>query len=174
MSLVQSRKAARRPIFDPTPVVLVIGVLLAMLGGAMLLPTFADYIAGNDNWPVFAVSAVATSGIGSLMFLATRGSGSGLSTRQAFIMTVMVWVALSAFGALPIYWSGAVPTYTDAFFESISGLTTTGATVMVDLDNQPPRNFAVARHPSMARWSGDHRYGGFRSADAEDWWHAAV
>ncbi len=138
MSLVQSRKAARRPIFDPTPVVLVIGVLLAMLGGAMLLPTFADYIAGNDNWPVFAVSAVATSGIGSLMFLATRGSGSGLSTRQAFIMTVMVWVALSAFGALPIYWSGAVPTYTDAFFESISGLTTTGATVMVDLDNQPP------------------------------------
>ena len=65
-------------------------------------------------------------------------ASQGMTTRQAFVMTVMVWIALSAFGALPFYWSGLVPTYTDAFFESISGLTTTGATVMTGLDTMPP------------------------------------
>ena len=72
------------------------------------------------------------------MFLATRGRNHGLNMRQAFVMTVLVWVALSAVGALPIYWSGLVPSYTDAFFESISGLTTTGATVLTGLDQMPP------------------------------------
>ncbi|NKB51518.1 MAG: potassium transporter TrkH [Rhizobiaceae bacterium] len=138
MSLSSSSSVARRPVFDPTPIILVIGVLLAMLGGAMLLPTFVDLASGNDNWQVFGVAAITTMGIGLLMFLATRGSSSGLSTRQAFVMTVLVWIALAAFGALPFYWSSAVPTYTDAFFESISGLTTTGATVITSLDTLPP------------------------------------
>lgn len=127
----------RRSAFDPAPVILVVGVLLAMLGAAMLLPAFVDYVAGNANWSVFGIAALATSGTGLLMFLATRGTSSGLSTRQAFVMTVVVWLALSTFGALPLYWSGAVPSFTDAFFESISGLTTTGATVITDLDNLP-------------------------------------
>ena len=138
MSVTQSTPKPTRSILDPTPIVLVVGVLLSMLGIAMLLPTFVDYAAGNPNWMVFAVAAITTSGIGLLMFLATRETSRGLSTRQAFIMTVMVWVTLSAFGALPFYWSGAVPTYTDAFFESISGLTTTGATVITDLNSLPP------------------------------------
>ena len=137
MSLIEPAAVQRRPAFDPTPIILVIGVLLAMLGGAMLLPTFVDFVSGNDNWQVFGVAAITTSGIGLSMFLATRGTSRGLSTRQAFIMTVLVWITLSAFGALPIYWSEAVPTYTDAFFESISGLTTTGATVITNLDSLP-------------------------------------
>ena len=136
MSSAETIAAQRRPVFDPTPIILVIGVLLAMLGGAMLLPTFVDYVSGNDNWRVFGIAAITTSGIGLSMFLATRGTSRGLSTRQAFFMTVLVWITLSAFGALPIYWSEAVPTYTDAFFESISGLTTTGATVITNLDLQ--------------------------------------
>lgn len=125
-------------MFDPTPIVLVVGVLLTMLGGAMLVPTFVDFVAGNSNWQVFGATAITTSGIGLLMFLATRGSSRGLSARQAFIMTVTVWIVLSTFGALPFYWSQAVPTFTDAFFESISGLTTTGATVITELDTLPP------------------------------------
>ena len=137
MSVIEPAAVRRRPAFDPTPIILVIGVLLAMLGGAMLLPTFVDFVSGNDNWQVFGVAAITTSGIGLSMFLATRGTSRGLSTRQAFIMTVLVWITLSAFGALPIYWSEAVPTYTDAFFESISGLTTTGATVITNLDSLP-------------------------------------
>lgn len=120
------------------PVFLVIGVLLTLLGAAMLLPALVDYVAGNADWMVFFGSSCLTMVTGMLLYLATRGSGGSMRTRQAFIMTVTVWVSLSAFGALPFYFSGLVPGYTDAFFESISGLTTTGATVMTGLDLMPP------------------------------------
>lgn len=124
--------------FDIRPIVLVVGVLVAMLGVAMLLPAFVDFFDNKEEWKVFAVSGLFTMAVGTGMFLATRGGNQALTTRQAFVMTTLVWVALSAFGALPFLWSGLVPSYTDAFFESISGLTTTGATVLIGLDEMPP------------------------------------
>lgn len=117
---------------------LVTGVLVATLGTAMLLPALVDLAADNDDWMIFASSAVVTMLFGFGLFIASRGAPKGLSTRQAMLMTVISWVALVAFGALPFHWSGIVPSYTDAFFESMSGLTTTGATVITGLDIAPP------------------------------------
>lgn len=123
---------------DFRPVILVAGILITTLGLAMLLPAIVDLAAGNRDWIVFAASSMLTTLIGLSLFAATRGVPKGLSTRQALLMTVVSWVALVAFGALPFIWSGVVPSYTDAFFESMSGLTTTGATVIGDLDSSPP------------------------------------
>ena len=123
---------------DFRPVILVTGILIATLGLAMLVPAVVDLAANNSDWVVFVASSLLTTLIGLSLFAATRGSPKGLSTRQALLMTSVSWIALVAFGALPFVWSGIVPSYTDAFFESMSGLTTTGATVIEDLDNAPP------------------------------------
>ena len=120
------------------PVVLVLGILLITLGGTMLVPALVDFVLNNADWKIFALSSLTTTSTGAFMFFATRGHSSGMKVRQAFLMTVGAWLILSAFGALPFYWSGLLPTYTDAYFESISGITTTGATVMTGLDNMPP------------------------------------
>ena len=117
---------------------LVTGVLVATLGAAMLLPALVDLAADNDDWMIFATASMMTMLFGLGLFVANRGAPKGLSTRQAMLMTVIAWTALVAFGALPILWSGVVPSYTDAFFESMSGLTTTGATVITGLDTAPP------------------------------------
>ena len=122
---------------DIRPILLIVGVLLATLGCAMMIPAIIDLLEGSNDWQVFAASSGITLLVGLGLFLSARGIPKGMSTRQAFVMTVAVWIALSAFGALPFYWSGIVPTYTDAFFESISGLTTTGATVISGLDAAP-------------------------------------
>ena len=122
---------------DFRPILLVVGVLLATLGCAMMIPAIVDLLNNSDDWQVFASSAALTLLVGLGFFLSARGIPKGMSTRQAFIMTVAAWVTLSGFGALPFLWSGIVPTYTDAYFESLSGLTTTGATVIVGLDNAP-------------------------------------
>lgn len=127
-----------RSVFDLRPIALVTGVLLVMLGAAMAIPALVDLGSNHPNWSVFFAASLTTMATGALLFLATRGTGGKLSGRQAFLMTVIVWVTLSAFGALPFLWSGLVPGFTDAFFESISGLTTTGATVMSGLDTMPP------------------------------------
>ncbi|MCY0149765.1 TrkH family potassium uptake protein [Hoeflea sp. G2-23] len=116
---------------------LVTGVLVGTLGLAMLLPALVDLAADNDDWMIFVSAAMVTMLFGFGLFIANRGAPKGLSTRQAMLMTVVSWVALVAFGALPFHWSGIVPTYTDAFFESMSGLTTTGATVITGLDSTP-------------------------------------
>ena len=123
---------------DFRPVLLVTGVLVATLGAAMLLPALVDLAADNDDWMIFGSAGMVTMLFGLGLFISNRGAPKGLSTRQAMLMTVISWVALVAFGALPFHWSGIVPSYTDAFFESMSGLTTTGATVITGLDSAPP------------------------------------
>ena len=123
---------------DPRPIALVTGILLATLGAAMIVPALIDASVGNADWQVFAGASAVTMLVGFSLYAATRDTTRSLSTRQALLMTAVAWIALVAFGALPFLWSGTVPTYTDAFFESMSGLTTTGATVIVGLDTSPP------------------------------------
>ena len=132
-------------MFDVRPILLVFGTLMAALGSAMSVPMVVDLVAGYDEWRWFALAGTLVTALGYGLFLSARGVDRGLSTRQAFVMTVGVWVWLSALGALPLWLSETVPTYTDAFFESISGLTTTGATVIGDLE---------ALSPGMHVWRG--------------------
>lgn len=125
-------------MLDFRPIILVCGVLTFVLGVAMLLPALVDFSLGHEDWRVFMATSIFTMMVGLVLYLATNGAPRGLSTRQAMLMTVMSWLFLVTFGALPFLWSGAVPTFTDAFFESMSGLTTTGATVIGDLTETPP------------------------------------
>jgi trk system potassium uptake protein TrkH len=117
---------------------LVNGLLLTTLGLSMLLPALVDLMADNKDWQVFASSGLFTILIGAGLYGGARGTVTRMGTRQAFIMVTLAWVLLSLFGALPYLWSGIVPTITDAVFESMSGITTTGSTVITGLDFAPP------------------------------------
>lgn len=126
-------------MLDLRPVGYVIGLLVVCLGATMLVPLVADVIAGNGHWPVFLESSMITILTGGITALATRNSvgGGGLSIRQIFLLTVSVWFVLPAFGALPLMLGPPYLGLTDAFFEAMSGLTTTGATVVAGLDDLP-------------------------------------
>lgn len=124
-------------MIDLRPVILVIGVFMAILGVSMLAPALVDFSLGNATWPVFIGAAAVSITIGLGLWASARGTTSQLSARQAILMTVGSWASLAALGALPFYWSGVTASYTDAFFESMSGITTTGATVLTGLDNLP-------------------------------------
>ena len=126
---------AEPPLIDWRPIALVCGALTAILGGAMALPALVDLIAGNGAWQPMAFASAITTTCGLLLFLATRGIAFRLGTRQAFVMTLAVWVTLTVFGALPFLFTGVAATLADAWFESMSGLTTTGATVLTGLDD---------------------------------------
>lgn len=125
-------------MFDIRPVAYVIGLLVAALGLAMLLPLLVDLAEGRGEWPVFLQSAVITILAGGLTALACSNAvKEGLSIQQTFLLTTGVWVALPVFGALPFVLGATQSTYTDAFFEAMSGLTTTGSTVLSGLDTLP-------------------------------------
>lgn len=133
------------------PIFLIIGALLSTLGVAMMIPALVDLSAANEDWLVFVVSSLVTTAAGLLMTQSWRGKAATLSSREAVLMTVGAWTILPGFAALPLLFSGATPTYTDAFFEAMSGITTTGATVVSTLAEQPP---GVLVWRSMLQWLG--------------------
>lgn len=122
---------------DFRPIFLVIGILLAILGVAMLFPALYAVATGEEEWAVFVASALLTLFVGVSAAAANRARSYNLNVRQAFLLTTLSWVVLTAFAALPLAWAEVNLTYADAYFEAMSGITTTGATVMTDLDNAP-------------------------------------
>ncbi|SEO02244.1 trk system potassium uptake protein TrkH [Salinihabitans flavidus] len=125
-------------MFDLRPVGYVIGLLVAVLGLTMVLPLVADLVEGRGHWPVFVECAILTTLGGGFMALSCQNRKSrGLTIRQTFVLTTAVWIALPLFGALP-FWLGAPELrFVDAYFEAMSGMTTTGSTVMTGLESQP-------------------------------------
>ena len=139
-------------MFDLRPVGYVTGLLIAALGAAMLFPLAVDLYYGNGHWDVFLQSAIVTCMIGGLGALACANGVSGnLTIQQTFLLTTGVWLALPVFGAIPFLLGPPNATVTDAFFEAMSGLTTTGSTVFTDLENLP-RGLLIWR--SMLQWFG--------------------
>ena len=125
-------------MLDLRPVGYVIGLLVAVLGTAMLLPLIVDLAEGRGHWPVFLQSALVTVFAGGLIALScANGVKEGLTIQQTFLLTTGVWVALPIFGAIPFVLGATEASFVDAFFEAMSGLTTTGSTVFSGLEELP-------------------------------------
>lgn len=137
---------------DLRPVGYIIGLMITALGGAMLVAVLADLSAGNANWKAMLNAALLTSMCGALVALACANSvGKSLDIRQSFVLTTFVWIVLPLFGALPFILGVPNVGFTDAYFEAMSGMTTTGTTVFVGLDDMPP---GVLLWRSTLQWLG--------------------
>jgi len=117
----------------------------------MLFPALVDVAVDNPDWQVFAICSALVMFIGGLLFLTSRGEDEELSVQQAFILTVSTWVVIPTFGALPFVFSDLSLSYTDAFFEAMSGLSTTGSTVITGLDGAPP---GILLWRALLQWFG--------------------
>ena len=135
------------------PVGHVIGRLTTALGFSMLVPALLDLADGYAGWVAFLIAALLTISVGgALGLLTTTNMGkTGLTRQQALLLTVMIWVILPVFGAIPFLLGAPGADFTDAFFEAMSGLTTTGATVFTGLD-EAPRGMLLWR--AMLQWFG--------------------
>ncbi len=125
-------------MIDSRPVFFVIGILLAVMAALMVLPAVVDAAAGNPDWAVFATSAAVTLFVGVSLIIANRGGVFDMEVREAFLLTALAWMVAAGAGALPIVFSNLGLSVTDAYFEAMSGITTTGSTVIVGLDSAPP------------------------------------
>lgn len=138
-------------MLDLRPVFFICGVLLTILSVIMLVPAAADLFADNDDWSAFVKAAGVTLFVGVSLILANRSESFQLNLRQAFAFTAFSWLIIAAFSALPFAFSKLEMSYTDAFFEAMSGITTTGSTVIIGLDNAPP---GILLWRSILQWLG--------------------
>ncbi|WP_102109809.1 TrkH family potassium uptake protein [Oceaniglobus roseus] len=139
-------------MIDLRPVGYVIGLLVAALGGTMVVPMLVDLAAGNGHWHVFLQSATIVGLVGGLMALGcANGVVERISIQQTFLLTTAVWVFLPLFGAVPFVLGETRASLTDALFEAMSGMTTTGSTVFTGLDALPK---GILLWRSMLQWFG--------------------
>lgn len=136
---------------DLRPVLFVIGLFLSIMSVSMVLPMLADLYSGHNDWKVFFLCIIVTAFFGGSLILSNTGYQFKFNIRQAFLLTTFSWVALSTFAALPFWFSELNMSFTDSFFEAMSGITTTGSTVIVGLDDAP-RGILLWR--AILQWLG--------------------
>lgn len=136
---------------DFRPVGFALGLLVIAVGVAMLAPALVDRVAGDDEWLAFVRASAITVFFGGLLAFSCRVDKIELSLRAAFVLTTLGWVLTSLFAALPLYMTSIELSVTDAVFEAVSGLTTTGSTVISGLDHMPP---GILLWRSLMQWLG--------------------
>ena len=116
----------------------VLGTLLMVTGASMALPLVCALYYGEDDRAALAISTVIVTALGAALRFSTRRVGAELQVRDGLFAAVFGWVVVSAVSGLPFMIHGSIPSFTDAFFEMMSGYTTTGATILEDTVKSPP------------------------------------
>lgn len=129
-----------------------VAILVFSLGISMSAPLLVSLIYGDGSTQALIASMLITSSVGLFLFLFTRNQENNqLNHRDGIAIVSFGWVMAGLFGTLPYLLSGAIPDFTNAYFESVSGFTTTGATVLADIESLPK---GILLWRSQTQWFG--------------------
>tara|TARA_A100001015_G_scaffold74311_1_gene82483 strand:- start:156 stop:1601 length:1446 start_codon:yes stop_codon:yes gene_type:complete len=128
----------------------IIGILLIILGVFMLAP-YAIQLIYDENSSSFFSSSIITIIMGILIVLTSLTKEKQLNLRQAFLFSSLAWISIAFFGSIPFVLSNLELSFSEAFFESMSGITTTGSTVILDLDSSPK---SILLWRAIMQWLG--------------------
>lgn len=129
----------------------VLGLLLVVEGATMAIALAIALIHGSDDRLAFLISSCINLAIGGIITLGTKKAKKAIGKKEGFIIVSMVWIVFSFFGCLPYIISGAIPNFTDAFFETMSGFSTTGSSVINDIEALP---HGILFWRSISQWLG--------------------
>lgn len=131
-------------------VVNILGLLLMFLAAAMLLPVPFSLYYGDTDYLALILSALITSALGYVAFRFSKFQ-KDVRSKEGFAVVTLGWLFFSLFGSLPFIIAGSIPSFTDAFFETMSGFTTTGATILRDIEKLP---HGILFWRSLTHWIG--------------------
>jgi trk system potassium uptake protein TrkH len=129
----------------------VLGFLSLVVGIAMLLALVVSLIYGEHDTKAFLFSSGVAAATGGVILLLTKNASRDIGKREGFIIVSLSWIIFSFFGSLPYTLSGSIPNFTDAFFETISGFTTTGSSILSDIEALP---HGILFWRSLTQWLG--------------------
>ena len=127
-----------------------LGILQIILGIFMLIPIFVQFFFSEIDSSFFGASII-TIIFGTLFFLSNLDHDKKLNLQQAFLLTALSWLSIAIFGSLPLIFSEVNFSFTNAFFESMSGITTTGSTIIPNLEEMPK---AILLWRAILQWLG--------------------
>lgn len=128
----------------------ILGKMLGVEGVVLLLPALVSFLYGEESGLSFLIVSVIL-GILFLIFGKKPPEGKTIYGKEGFVIVGIAWILWSLFGALPFFLSGSIPNYLDAFFETVSGFTTTGSTILTDIEILPK---GISFWRSLTHWIG--------------------
>ncbi|MDX1699611.1 MAG: potassium transporter TrkG, partial [Melioribacteraceae bacterium] len=128
-----------------------VGFLLLLEGFFMLLGIPFSLYYNDDDILALLISGLSTSLIGLLLFIYSKDKDKEIRKREGYIVVSIGWIVTSLFGAIPFVLHGSIPSYTDAFFETMSGFTTTGASILNNIEELP---HGLLFWRSVTQWLG--------------------
>lgn len=132
-------------------IIRVLGFLILVEGVAMMLALAVSLIYGESDSVAFIISSGICLSVGGVIVWFTNGINRDIGKREGFIIVALVWVVFSFFGSLPYILSNSIPSFTNAFFETISGFTTTGSSILADIEALP---HGILFWRSITQWLG--------------------
>ena len=127
-----------------------LGMLQIILGIFMIIPIIIQYVYGEFD-SSFIIASIITLIFGILFVISNLDYDKKINLHQAFLLTSLSWITIAIFGALPLFFSKLNLSFTDAFFESMSGITTTGSTIIINLENAPK---SILLWRALLQWLG--------------------
>lgn len=149
-TLLNRKRSAPGQTMHLLSILNVIGTLILVLGISQWIPMGTAYFYGEGDWRVFLESSIAAVAIGGILIVISRNAKE-ISDRDGFLVVTFGWICAAVVGAAPYYISGAVPSITDAMFESMSGFTTTGSSIFTQYDD---KSHGILLWRSMTQWFG--------------------
>ena len=143
--------SGRKSAINVPLVTYILGKLLLVEAGMFVLCTGVSFLYGESDYIYFIYTTLINLCIGSFMMFMGRKADRRINQRDGYIIVTVAWLMFTAFGMLPFYLSGYIPTITDAFFETMSGFTTTGASVVNDIESFP---HGMLFWRSLTNWIG--------------------
>lgn len=128
-----------------------LGLLLLFNGGFMLLSSIVSYLYKDDVSLQIFLAGITTLVIGLIAMLFTRNHKKEINKRDGYIVVAFGWIIMALSGALPYVFTGSIPSFTNAFFETMSGFTTTGASILNDIESMPK---GILFWRSLTHWIG--------------------
>lgn len=138
-------------MFHPKAIFRILGFLLLIEAAFMLTSVPVALYYDEPVVESLLLSVGAMAGTGTLLAYICRGAGRDVSRKDGYIVVTLIWVIFSLFGTLPYMLSGAIPDFTDAFFETMSGFSTTGSTILEDIEALP---HSILFWRMMTHWVG--------------------
>lgn len=129
----------------------ILGILIAINGLLMFLGIPFSLYYGEDDVYALLISGFSTSTFGGILWYINRNCKKDIKKREGYLIVTLGWISLALSGCLPFVISGAIPSFTNAFFETMSGFTTTGASILTDIESIPK---GILFWRSMTHWIG--------------------
>lgn len=138
-------------MFNLKAIALVGGLIICSIGFLLFIPLIIEVVFQTDNWQAYAVPILIYTIVGGALVIVNKEEDMNIKLKDAFVITVLSWILVTVLSAVPFIYAQTKLSVVDSLFESISGLTTTGATVLTNLDNLP---MGILFWRALLQWLG--------------------